>query len=42
LPTALGRLADMIDRAVRESITTISVADLAGWEDRTATPDYSI
>ena len=42
LPTALGRLAEMIDRAVEESITTISVADLARWEDRTATPDYSI
>jgi len=43
LPPALGRLADTIARAVEESITAISVADLARWEQQTATEqDYSI
>jgi len=42
LPPALDRLANRIDRAVKESVATISLADLAGWENRTATPDYSI
>ena len=42
LPPALDRLANRIDRAVAESIATISLADLARWENRTATSDYSI
>jgi len=42
LPPALDRLANRIDRAVNESISTISLADLARWENRTATTDYSI
>ncbi len=42
LPTALGRLAERIDRAVAESISAISVADLARWEHRSPRFDYSI
>ena len=42
LPPALDRLANRIDRAVNESISTISLADLVRWENRTATTDYSI
>jgi len=42
LPPALDRLANRIDRAVAESIATISLADLARWENRPATSDYSI
>ncbi len=42
LPPALDRLANRIARAVNESISTVSLADLASWEQRSATPDYSI
>ena len=42
LPPALDRLADKIDSAVEESIATISLADLARWENKNATLDYSI
>jgi Rrf2 family protein len=42
LPPALGRLASTIDDAVRRTMATISVADLARWGQRAATTDYSI
>lgn len=42
LPPALGRLADTIDRAIDQTTTTISVADLANWERAAASTDYSI
>lgn len=42
LPPALNRLADTIDHAIEESLTTISVADLAKWESSAAAHDYSI
>jgi len=43
LPPVLGRLATAIDRAVEASTSTISIADLARWEQQsTAANDYSI
>jgi Rrf2 family protein len=42
LPPALDRLAIRIDRAVEESIATISLADLASWETVATSHDYSI
>ena len=42
LPPALDRLAIRIDRAVEESIATISLADLANWETVATSNDYSI
>lgn len=43
LPPALKRLADTIDSALEQSISDISVADLARWERQSATTnDYSI
>jgi len=43
LPPALDRLAHTIDMAVEASTTTISVADLARWDQQSANAhDYSI
>jgi len=42
LPPALGRLAATIDRAIDQTTTTISVADLANWDRAAASTDYSI
>ena len=42
LPPALDRLANRIDRAVDESIATISLAELARWDTAATTHDYSI
>ena len=42
LPPALVRLADTIDDAIQATTTTISVADLAGWERAAEPVDYSI
>lgn len=42
LPPALNRLADIIDHAIKQSLATISVADLAEWETAAAAHDYSI
>jgi Rrf2 family protein len=42
LPPALDRLATRIDRAVEESIATISLAELANWETAATSHDYSI
>ena len=43
LPPALDRLAHTINRAVEVSTATISVADLARWEQQSANAhDYSI